>query len=253
MLIASEPIVLNDELEIRPLAEGLFLVIHHFPSSCNSLIVRCGSHDFVWVDTPCTDDATSVVHEWLMQTFADVDPNLIEINTGFHNDNLGGNGYLLAQGVPCYGSDQTPKLIAERWEQTKQKVLPYYAQADDDIREVFINQELIAPDHLYSLAEGLTLEVGGDSIEVFFPGPTHTPDNVVVFFNNRGVLFGGCMLKALTANTLGFIGDADMTTWPASLEKVRDRFPDARLVIPGHGAADDLALIDHTIELCRQQ
>ena len=58
---------------------------------------------------------------------------------------------------------------------------------------------------------------------------------------------------ALTAGTPGFVGDADMAAWPASLEKVRDRFPDARLVVPGHGAADDLALIDHTIELCRQQ
>ena len=252
VLFAAEPIVLGDDLQVLPIAEGLYLVIHHFPTSCNSLIVRCGRRDFVWVDTPCTDDATRVVHEWLRRTFADADPNLIEINTGFHNDNLGGNGYLIAHGIPCYGSDQTPKLIAERWEQTKQKVLPYYAQAGEDIREAFVNQKLVAPNRLYPLAEGLTLEVGGESVEVFFPGPSHTPDNVVVFFNNRGVLYGGCMVKALTAGTPGFVGDADMAAWPASLEKVRDRFPDARLVIPGHGAADDLALIEHTIKLCRQ-
>ncbi|MBN1362650.1 MAG: hypothetical protein JW993_18780 [Sedimentisphaerales bacterium] len=164
----------------------------------------------------------------------------------------GGNGYLIAQGIPCYGSDLTPRLIAERWEQTKQQVLPYYAQAGDDVRDAFVNQKLIAPNKLYPLAQGLALRVGAESVEVFFPGPSHTTDNVVVYFKNERILFGGCMIKALAARTPGFVGDADMSAWPVSVQKVLDRFPDARLVVPGHGAAGDLALLSHTIRLCEQ-
>lgn len=87
---------------------------------------------------------------------------------------------------------------------------------------------------------------------MFFPGPSHTTDNVVVYFKNERILFGGCMIKALAARTPGFVGDADMSAWPVSVQKVLDRFPDARLVVPGHGAAGDLALLSHTIRLCEQ-
>ncbi len=248
---AAEPIRLSEEVEIQPVEAGVFLVVHRFGGACNSLIVPCTPRDFVWVDTPCTDDATRQVHEWLKRTFAD--PNLIEINTGFHNDNLGGNGYLIAQGIGCYGSDLTPKLIAERWERTKQQALPYYAQAGDSVRDAFLNQKLIAPNKLYPLSEGLTLHVGSETVDVLFPGASHTADNVVVYFRNKRILFGGCMIKALAARTPGFAGDADMAAWPASVQKVLDRFPDTRLVIPGHGAPGDLTLLTHTIRLCRQQ
>jgi glyoxylase-like metal-dependent hydrolase (beta-lactamase superfamily II) len=249
VLNAAERVLLSDDLEIRSLQPGVFLVIHRFPSGCNSLIIQCSERDFVWVDTPCTDDATRQVHEWLKANYAD--PNVVQINTGFHNDNLGGNAYLIAQGIPCYGSDLTPKLIAECWEQTKQKVLPYYVQAGDEYRDAFISQKLVAPNKLYPLTEGLTLRVGAESVEVHFPGASHTPDNVVVYFKNRRILYGGCMIKALTAGTPGFIGDADMAAWPVSVQKVLDRFPQTRLVVPGHGAAGDLALLTHTIRVCK--
>ncbi|MBN1362651.1 MAG: hypothetical protein JW993_18785 [Sedimentisphaerales bacterium] len=84
---AAEPIGLSEEVEIQPVEPGVFVVVHRFGGACNSLLVQCAPRDFVWVDTPCTDDATRQVHQWLKRTFSD--PNLIEINTGFHNDNLG--------------------------------------------------------------------------------------------------------------------------------------------------------------------
>ncbi len=247
---AVEPIVLSDQLQIQSVEPGVFVVVHGFGGACNSLLVHCAPRDFVWVDTPCTDDATRQVHQWLKRTFSD--PNVTQINTGFHNDNLGGNGYLIGQNIPCYGSDLTPKLIAERWEQTKQQVLPYYARAGNGVRDAFVSQKLVAPNRVYPLAQGLTLRVGGESVEVFFPGASHTADNVVVYFKNKRILFGGCMIKALSAQTPGFAGDADMSAWPVSVQKVLDRFPGARLVVPGHGAAGDLALLRHTIHLCKQ-
>lgn len=246
----AEPIVLNEQIRIQPVESGVFLVVHDFAGKCNSLIVSCSPHDIVWVDTPCTDEATRQVHRWLVQTFTD--PNIIQINTGFHNDNLGGNGYLIAQGIPCYGSDLTPKLIAERWEQTKKMALSYYAQAGDKVREAFLNQKLVPPNRLYPLARGLALRAGAESVEVFFPGPSHTPDNVVVCFRNKRILFGGCMIKALAARTPGFTGDADVIVWPVSVQRVADRFPDTRIVIPGHGAPGDLTLLRHTIQICER-
>lgn len=248
---ADEPVVLGDEVQLQPIEAGVWMVVHRFAGGNNSLLVRCDERRFVWVDTPCTDEATRLVYEWLTATFAD--PNVIEINTGFHNDNLGGNGYLLGQGVPCYGSDITPGLIAECWAETVRKVLPYFdGEANKKYRDILVRQKLVAPNRLYPLAEGLTLTVGPETVEVHFPGPTHTVDNVVVYFRNRRLLYGGCMIKALGARTPGFTGDADMAAWPKAVRKLLSRYPDARLVVPGHGVWGDLSLVQHTIDVCKQ-
>jgi glyoxylase-like metal-dependent hydrolase (beta-lactamase superfamily II) len=248
---AAPPVVLGEELEIQTIEKGVFLVVHRFPSPCNSMIVQCSDNAFVWVDTPCSNEATEQVHQWLLRTYGD--PNIIQINTGFHNDNLAGNGYLIAKGIPCHGSDLTPKLIAECWQETVQKVLPFYErQENKKYRDTLLNQKLVAPNKLYPLAQGLQLKVGQESIEVHFPGPSHTLDNVVVYFKNRRILYGGCMIKAANARSPGFTGDADLAAWPESAHKVLERYPDARIVVPGHGAWGDISLIKHTIQLCQQ-
>lgn len=248
---AGEPIVLDEEVQLQPIEPGIWMVVHRFAGGNNSLLVQCDERRFVWVDTPCTDDATRLVHEWIVRTFAD--PNLIQINTGFHNDNLGGNGYLLARGVPCYGSDLTVRLIAECWAETVRKVLPYFAGPENEkYRDILIRQKLVAPNRLYPLADGLILQVGPETVEVHFPGPSHTLDNVVVYFRARRLLFGGCMVKALASRSPGFTGDADMAAWPTSARKLLVRYPDARMVVPGHGRWGDLSLVRHTIELCEQ-
>ncbi|UCD50985.1 MAG: hypothetical protein JSW27_26105 [Phycisphaerales bacterium] len=250
-LSAAEPISLGAELEVRPLASGVWLVVHRFPGECNSLLVQCDPNHFVWVDTPCTNEATQQVHQWLQRTFGA--PDVIQINTGFHNDNLAGNGYLLAQGVPCYGSDLTPRLIAECWPKTVRKVLPYYERRPDKkYRDTLLSQKLVPPNKLYPLAEGLTLSIGSETIEVYFPGASHTVDNVIVYFRSRRLLYGGCMIKAIAARSPGFTGDADMAAWPHSVQKVLERYPAAHLVVPGHGPAGDLSLVRHTIDLCER-
>lgn len=102
------------------------------------------------------------------------------------------------------------------------------------------------------MIEGLDLQVGDETVEVYFPGTSHTLDNVVVFFKSRRLLYGGCMIKAIEARSPGFIADADMAAWPQSLKKVEERYPQARIVVPGHGRWGDHELTRHTIKLCEQ-
>jgi glyoxylase-like metal-dependent hydrolase (beta-lactamase superfamily II) len=74
-----------------------------------------------------------------------------------------------------------------------------------------------------------------DAIEMFAPGPGHTRDNVVVWLAGPRILFGGCMLKSVTAPDLGYVADAAVRDWPRSLQRVRARYAGARMVVPGHG------------------
>lgn len=94
------------------------------------------------------------------------------------------------------------------------------------------------------------IDLGGRQVTLFYPGPAHTRDNTVAFVEEKGVLFGGCMIRAANTTALGNVADADVTAWPVSVRAVKARFgPMIRHVIPGHGAPGGPELLDHTIAL----
>jgi len=57
------------------------------------------------------------------------------------------------------------------------------------------------------------------------------------------VLHGGCLGKSTTAGDLGYLGDARVPAWPASMRRLAARYPDRARTIPGHGsiAGDPIA------------
>jgi glyoxylase-like metal-dependent hydrolase (beta-lactamase superfamily II) len=243
---------LSQDLIVTKIDEDIFVVTHSFPWPSNSLLVRVSSTDVVFVDTPYSNLATQLVVEWTRNRFGDV--NFFEINTGFHVDNLGGNGYLLAQNVPAYGSDLTAMLLEDKGEETRKQILEWLGSPEQQrFYEVHKDLEYYPPDHMFSLTDGLELSIGDEDVEVFFPGASHTPDNVVVYFPNRQILFGGCMIKSLESKNLGFTGDADLDEWPESAKRILVQYKDSKIVIPGHGKWGDLSLVDHTIELLEQE
>lgn len=89
-------------------------------------------------------------------------------------------------------------------------------------------------------------------IEVFYPGEGHSPDNIVVWLPEYKVLFGGCLVKELDSKGLGNTTDANLEQWPISINKVLEKYPDAEVVIPGHGNWGGIELIEHTLELLKQ-
>jgi len=244
----QEPILLSEDLQIVVLDEGLYQVIHSFPWGANSLLVRVSDDTMVWVDTPYEDEATERVVEWIRQTFGEVD--LVEINTGYHWDNSGGNGFLLSQGIPVYGADLSARLLQERGEWIRSETLAMLEAPEHAThRALHAGQVFHAPDHIFPVEEGLQLRFGDEVVEVFFPGPSHAPDDLVVYFRDRRVLFGGCMIRSMAARATGYTGDADLAQWPRSVRMVLERYQDIRLVIPGHGAAGGSELLDHTLRL----
>jgi len=244
----AERFELSEDVTIEHTTPDAYLVTHRFPWAANSLLVRCSDSVFVWIDTPYTDAATRQVLAWVQARFGPV--RVTEINTGFHNDNLGGNGYLEEQGIPVYGSDLTARLVRDRAEQTRQQLLAMLHRPEFkryyDAHAAAVYRE---PNRLFSAEAGLRLYIGNEDIEVFYPGPSHAPDNVVVYFPQKQLLFGGCMVKALNAQNLGFTADADLTGWPVALQKVLQKYGDARVVVPGHGTVGGIDLIHHTLNL----
>lgn len=89
-----------------------------------------------------------------------------------------------------------------------------------------------------------------DGVELFFPGAGHTWDNIAVWLAGPQILFGGCFLKGETSQDLGNLADADLDGWSSSLERLAARYPQRKVVIPGHGTLSGDA-IAHTRSLLK--
>ena len=238
---------LSDELVIEEIALDVFLVTHSFPWPGNSLGIRLDDHNLLWIDTPYTPDATAQVLDWFLGRFGN-QMKVTEINTGFHIDNLGGNRELKRRKFPIYGSNLTCELLRTKSKATMAKLDvwlndPNYARLRDVYRDFIFTE----PTNVFDIKEKQVITVGTENVEIYFPGPTHTYDNVVVYLPGRKILFGGCMVLSAEANKLGFIDDGNVAEWAKSIGKVKTRYRDITIVVPGHGKAGGKSLLDHTM------
>jgi glyoxylase-like metal-dependent hydrolase (beta-lactamase superfamily II) len=74
-------------------------------------------------------------------------------------------------------------------------------------------------------------------------------DNIVVYFPGHKLLFGGCLVRANTAEGLGYVIDSDLDNWDDAVKAVAKRFADADVVVPGHGEPGGRGLLSHTLTL----
>jgi metallo-beta-lactamase class B len=184
---------------------------------CNGLIVR-GKNEVIVFDTPTNDSSTNELINWISEKLH-CKINAI-IPTHFHNDCLGGLKAFENHGTPSYANVKTIDLAMEN--------------------------NFVVPKN--SFTDSLVLTVGGEKVIVKFFGEGHTKDNVIGYFPREQVMFGGCLIKELKAGK-GFLGDANIAEWSATVEKIKAAYPDLKIVVPGHGQYGDSKLLDYTISL----
>lgn len=249
--LAQKDVVLNPELKISRLNDVVWVVTHSFPWESNSLIVKASDKEVVLIDTPYTNKATELVLEFISK---EIKPKEITaILTGFHVDNLGGTGCLLQHRIPVFGSDRTCTLIDERSAATQKQMLDWLQKPEQEkYRKAYAEMKFSKPDHVFPIEKGFFLKKGKLSFDVYFPGESHSPDNLTVYIKELNLLFGGCMIKSLESQNLGFTGDANMSEWPVSLKKVQEKYKTTELVIPHHGNWGGVALLQHTLDLFKK-
>ena len=185
--------------------------------ACNGIIVVDGGEAIVF-DTPATDSSTSellnyIEHELKAKVKA-------VVPTHFHIDCLAGLPEFHHRNIPSYALKSTIALAA-----ASQATVPQYG-----------------------FEERLTLRVGRQEVIARFLGEGHTKDNIVAYIPAEQVLFGGCLIKALGADK-GNLEDANVNAWPQTVAKLKQAYPNTRVLIPGHGQAGGLELSDYTIQL----
>ncbi len=169
------------------------------------------------IDTPWTTQGTRELIKWIETKGLTLKNTVV---THFHEDASGDLSLLNDLKIKTYASSLTNKLLKSNQKET----------SSDEISS-----------NTFELVEGL--------VSVFYPGAGHTEDNIVVWLPKEKILFGGCFIKSLHHKDLGYTGDAVINEWSNSIQNVINRYPDIKLVVPGHGEVGDISLLTHTQKL----
>ena len=219
----------NPDVEIRHLAEGVWLHISHhtfpngdrFPS--NGLIVREG-RELTLIDTAWGELETLRLLEAIASEIGQ--PVTKAIVTHSHSDRAAGVDVLESHGVEVYAHPLTQRFTIENG-------LPVPDRTIEGLSD-----------------PGDTRTIG--SIEVIYPGPAHAPDNVMVWLPAQRILFGGCAVRARASKSAGNTSHADIESWLEALSVIAKRYTSAEIVVPGHGEPGGHELIRHTSRLVRE-
>lgn len=98
-------------------------------------------------------------------------------------------------------------------------------------------------------SDSLKLRLGKKEIDCYYMGAAHALDNIVIWLPSEQLLFAGCVLKGMEYKNLGFTDDGDINEYPNTLKRILAKFPEARIVVPGHGNWGGIELIHHNLKL----
>lgn len=171
------------------------------------------NNDAYLIDTPITVKDTEKLVNWLLQRGYKIKGS---VSSHFHSDSTAGIEWLNSHSIPTYASELTNELLKK--------------DGKVQAKNAF---------------SGVSYWLVKNNIEVFYPGPGHTQDNVVVWLPEKKILFGGCFVKP---DGLGNLGDANLEAWPKSAKILMSKYDDAKLVVSSHSEIGDASLLKRTWE-----
>ncbi len=222
--VQQKVIIISDHLKLIQLTDHCFVheSVAYFENygnvNCNGLIVFKNGKALM-IDTPMNNEQTKELYTFMKDSMNAIVTTFI--GGHFHEDCIGGMGFLKEMGVKCI----LGKLTHEKC----------------------IALNLPLPDLQFETTFDFSFE--GLNTQCRYFGGGHTNDNIVVYIPEEKVFFGGCLIKSMDAQTIGNIADANIPQWTSTVKKVKGAFPDFEVVVPGHGAFGGKELLDHTIDI----
>jgi metallo-beta-lactamase class B len=213
----------SDKLVIQKITDHVyqhtsFLETENFGKvPCNG-VVFFDKKEAVVFDTPTDDAASLELINWVEGT---LDCQIMAIiPTHTHADCLGGLAAFHKHNISSYANNLTIALARMR--------------------------NLSIPKNGFD--KFLDLTIGNKNVIAEFCGEGHTKDNIIGYFPREKVMFGGCLIKESGAGK-GNLEEANIQAWSATVAKVKEKYPDTKIVIPGHGKPGGTELLDYTFKL----
>lgn len=114
--------------------------------------------------------------------------------------------------LETYGEDSLKSRYGER----------YYDMADREVRPA-----------TETFAENMLIDMGNYTVELSYPGPCHTTDNIMVLFSEQKVLHAGDLVFNQRHPYISPLYEANPWRWAETVREWSEK--DLARVIPGHG------------------
>jgi len=224
----AQKIQINEDIELIPL--GVSVYVHttweNWPNAgrfCSNGLIVIKNGKAVIIDSPMNNEKTEIIYNYLLNEMGVIIEK--HIAGHYHEDCIGGLEFLHAKGVKSIASNLTIEMCKE--------------------------EELEVPDIGFDTE--YDLDFYGKKLECRFFGGGHSFDNIVVYIPKGRILFGGCLVKSITAVNLGNLTDAIVDEWDLTVDKVIETYPRAKVVVTGHGRIGGKELLKNTVELVRRK
>ncbi len=214
----------SETLKIEQVSSSVFIHISYLSTNdfgkvaCNGM-VYFDEEEAIVFDTPTDDTVSKELIHWIENQQKKKVKAIVV--THFHVDCLGGLQYFHEKGIPSHANNTTITLARQ-------------------------HNRMVVPEHGFE--NKMKITIGKFPVFTQFFGEGHTVDNVVGYVPNEKVLFGGCLIKSNTAGK-GNLEDANTEEWSNTIEKIKKKIPDLKIVIPGHGKSGGTELLDYTIQM----
>ena len=144
--------------------------------------------------------------------------------THFHEDRTGGLAYYKRKGIKTYTTRHTDELSQKRGMKRAE----------------------------FLMDKDTTFTVGQYSFQTYFPGPGHTADNIVIWFEKEKILYGGCLVKSAGDANLGNLADANVKEYATTIKRLQNKCKSPAFIIPGHNDWTNSNSLQHTLEMAEE-
>jgi metallo-beta-lactamase class B len=143
--------------------------------------------------------------------------------------------------------------FATHWHSDKTAGLEYYRQLGIQTFTTTLTDELSqknkAKRAAFLMTKDTTFKVGQYSFETYYPGEGHTPDNIVIWFKKERILYGGCLIKGVDDENLGYLGDANINEYATTLKRVQQKCRKPKFIIIAHNDWRNNNSLKHSIRM----
>lgn len=146
--------------------------------------------------------------------------------------------------------------IATHWHSDRTAGLEYYRQKGIKTYTTVLTDELSKKNNKkraeFLMTKDTVFNVGKYSFETYYPGPGHTTDNIVIWFQKEKILYAGCLIKGANAENLGYLGDGNVTEYESTLKRVQKKFRKPKFIIITHSDWNNINSLAHSIMLAKE-
>ena len=165
------------------------------------------------------------------------------VNTSYHGDHAYGN-YLFPDSTVVIQHPATKRYMEENFEDDRRFMLGLMGAGKG------IERVQSRPGDI-TVADMLTVDLGGRTVEVRHFGFAQTPGDLVIWAPDARILWVGNMIQA-PSPALPWLLEGRHKETIATLARVREFLPEGAIIIPGHGRPMRPADIDFPLQYLRE-